>query len=140
MQLSYRGVHHRYQPTPTDMVESGVTGHYRGQQVNFSYPRHIPVPQPVMRMQYRGVKYCTTPAGGTEAVPQTQHPEMAAGDKAVVMPLPPITQVKRFQSLELSTAHLDNIRKRLEHRMEVAKAKGDLVLLNQLEQERSLFV
>lgn len=141
MRLSYRGVHYHHQPTPVDLVDSGTLGQYRGQQVNFSYPRHIPVPQPVIRMKYRGAEYCTTPTGGTQSIPHPHlHPEMALGEQGVFVPLPLASKVRRVESPDLNNTHLENIRKRLQHRIEVARAKGDKALLSQLEQENRLLV
>ena len=139
MQLSYRGVHYRYQPTSVDMVDSGVSGQYRGRAVSFNYPRHIPVPQATVRLKYRGVEYCAVSKSDTGVNVPSLHPEMTPGEKAVVMPLPSIAKACRRQEHELTSTHLDNIRKRLQHRIEVARERGDQILLNQLEQERRTY-
>lgn len=139
MQLSYRGVHYRYQPTSTEMIDSGVSGQYRGRPVNFTYPRHIPVPQATVRLKYRGAEYCAASNHDTGVNVSTRHPEMAPGEKAVVMPLPSIARACRLQTQEFTSTHLDNIRKRLEHRIEVARQRGDQLLLSQLEQERRMY-
>lgn len=139
MKLTYRGVHYDHQPTPVDMVDRGLSGHYRGQQVNFAYPRHVPVPQVAATLQYRGVRYGTTINGGIEAVAQTAHPEMAVGEKPVAVALPIATHMRNLHDSESTRVHLENIRKRLQHRIEVAKAAGNESLLHQLEDEMRSF-
>lgn len=145
MKLSYRGAHYDHQPTPVDMVDSGVSGQYRGQQLRFTYPRHVPVPQPVANLKYRGVAYQTTATGGANPLAQSSgtvagaHPELSAGERPVSIDLPLAAQVRRLQASELARVHLENIRQRLQHRIEVAKAKGDTRLLHELEREMQRF-
>ena len=45
MQLTYRGANYEYDIPTVDMVEGEVAGKYRGQNWNYRYPRHIPVPK-----------------------------------------------------------------------------------------------
>jgi hypothetical protein len=131
MQLSYRGAHYRYQPTPVDLVDSGVSARYRGQQYHLSYPRHIPIPQTVASLKYRGVAYQTTDTGSRTIAPAVR--SAVATGKAV--PLPLSTQVRRLLPAEAAKVHQETIRQRLQHRIEVAKARGDEQLLHQLEDE-----
>ncbi|MGL6136104.1 MAG: DUF4278 domain-containing protein, partial [Planktothrix sp.] len=60
MKLTYRG--HQYESflSPMDTVESELTGKYRGQSVQFHYPRHVPVPKTSHPLKYRGVSYSST--------------------------------------------------------------------------------
>jgi hypothetical protein len=119
-------------------MDSGISGQYRGQHYTVAYPRHIPVPQPTATLKYRGATYQTTAAGGIQ-VPTAVHPEMAMTDRAVVMPQPLRTQIRQFQANEAARVHLETIRQRLQHRIEVARAKGDTTLLHELEKELHLF-
>lgn len=140
MRLSYRGIHYDHKPTPVDLVDSSMTGQYRGQTFAFTYPRHIPVPQSAVALKYRGIAYQTTAIGSIESVPATAHPELAAGERAVAVPLPLKSYLRRLQSNDLSQVHLESIRQRLQHRIDVAKANGDTNLLDELEKEMHLFV
>lgn len=139
MRLSYRGAQYHHEPTPVDLIDSGISGQYRGQTLNFAYPRHIPVPQPTIQLQYRGVPYRTTATGKIESAAPV-HPEMAAGEQAVAIPLPPRSRARSLPVDDITaTVHLKNIRQRLQHRMDVAKANGDTNLLHELEKEMHLF-
>lgn len=139
MRLSYRGAPYEYEPTPVDLVNSGISGQYRGQTFTFTYPRHIPVPQSAVALKYRGIAYQTTAIGSIESVPATAHPEVAAGERAVAIPLPLKSHLRRLPTSDLSQVHLESIRQRLQHRIDVAKANGDANLLDELEKEMHLF-
>lgn len=139
MRLSYRGAQYDHEFTPVDLVDSGISGQYRGQTFNFAYPRHIPVPQATVRLKYRGIAYQTTATGSVASVPATAHPELAPGEQAMAVPLSLKSRVRQMQTSEISKTHLESIRQRLQHRMDVAKAKGDTNLLHELEKEMHLF-
>lgn len=139
MRLSYRGAHYEYEPTPVDLVDSGISGQYRGQSFTFAYPRHVPVPQTAALLKYRGVSYRTTATGKIESAPATAHPELAPGERAVAIPLPLKSRIRHLPTSDSAQVHLENIRQRLQHRIDVAKAKGDTNLLHQLEEEMHLF-
>lgn len=111
MKLGYRGVAYEYEPPTIDMTEGEIGGKYRGQPWRCSYPRHIPVPQPTLDLKYRGVAYRTN----------TQQPAIPATSSRT--------------SPELAETHLANIRRRLEHRLQVAKNSGDEKLIRMLEAE-----
>ncbi|MDX2214234.1 MAG: DUF4278 domain-containing protein [Oculatellaceae cyanobacterium bins.114] len=142
MKLTYRGAAYDYEPTPVDMTETGITGHYRGQAFQFAYPRHIPVPQPPGDYQYRGVAYHKTSTGAIESVAAP-----IAVLTPVVTPTAPVTPSPTgltYRSVaasrlnlqrEIAGKHRDNIHRRLQHRLEVARAKGDQALINELERE-----
>ncbi|HEY9621611.1 MAG TPA: DUF4278 domain-containing protein [Crinalium sp.] len=145
MRLVYRGVGYDYEPTPTDMVESGVKGQYRGQTVDFKYPRHVPAPQPVLGLKYRGASYQTTSAGTAstndlEAVKPVKRAATPVTVPAHMRPgqLHPAFLNRQAMMNEVSNTHRQNIQRRLAHRLEVAKAKGDQFLVNQLEREMQL--
>jgi len=138
MKLSYRGISYDDNSTFAEMTESQTIGHYRGHAFNFAYPKHIPVPQPVLTLKYRGVAYRTTATGGVEALVPTQ-----AIDQAVpVAPVqvPSVLQSRPAKLSELARIHRENMRRSLQHRLEVAQARGDQRLLHQLEQEMQQLV
>ncbi|HAX78537.1 MAG TPA: hypothetical protein DCY88_22570 [Cyanobacteria bacterium UBA11372] len=120
MKMSYRGVAYEYEPPTIDMVEGEIGGKYRGQPWRCSYPRHIPVPQPALDLKYRGVAYSTYGKAQPGAIAQTGNPRK-------VCP-------------ELAETHLANIRRRLEHRLQVAKDSGDQKLIRMLEAESKQLV
>ncbi len=130
MRLSYRGTSYDYDPIRVDQVESPIKRHYRGQPFNVSYPRHIPVPQPIQNLTYRGVAYRTTGTGGVEAV-------VPVAETAAAIPTINWSTRQARQALmkEVGRIHRTNIERSLLHRLEVARAKGDQYLVGQLERE-----
>lgn len=136
MKLTYRGASYDYEPTALDMVDSQVSGQYRGQSMTFKYPRHIPM-QPVMELKYRGVAYATTETGGTRSV--------AVGSRETKPAVPnlasqaPSARARQQMLNDLGLVHRQNIQRTLQHRLEVAKQKGDSTLVSQLENEMQLF-
>lgn len=139
MKLSYRGVRYDSVSTPISMVESEGVGHYRGGSFHFTYPRHIPVPQPVLELKYRGVAYQTNAKGGAESI----SPAMRAAKAAVRDVFRPTgvdqarSAIRSRQAIlgEVAKVHRQNIERSLQHRIEVAKARGDQNLVNILERE-----
>ncbi|WP_008316375.1 DUF4278 domain-containing protein [Leptolyngbya sp. PCC 6406] len=135
MKLCYRGVEYDYTPPVLEVTESEVLGCYRGRPCNFSYVRHIPFPQPVAAMKFRGHAYQTNSHGSLE--PLAQMPEAE-----VVPPTPAyrsMTQARRQLLKEATRIHQDNIRRSLEHRMAIARSQGNDGLLHQLEEELHQF-
>ncbi len=137
MRLSYRGAEYDYEPTSVEMTNSGLTGQYRGQSFGYSYPRHIPVPQPVHTLTYRGAVCRTNPGSHIEAM--TSRPTVGMSNRASVTGLPIAMQIHRIQKDEVTEIHRQNIQRRLEKRIQAAKSRGDELLLQHLEQELSLF-
>jgi Domain of unknown function (DUF4278) len=123
MKLSYRGDIYEYNPVAIDMVEGEIGGKYRGQSWTVRYPRHIPVPQPVLDLKYRGVAYRT----GTDTVAKPVMPDGAIATTPAVCD-------------SLSETHLASIRRRLEHRLRVAKDHNNESLIQMLEAECRQFV
>ncbi|NJN88639.1 MAG: DUF4278 domain-containing protein [Leptolyngbyaceae cyanobacterium SL_7_1] len=135
MKLRYRGIEYNYQPTTAEPVETSLVGHYRGQRFHFAYPRHIPIPQPLLNLMYRGIGYRTTETGAIETAPQIAPlvaPKAATASKSPA-------QLRRVRLTEAAKAHHANIRRSLYHRLDVARQKGDETLIQQLERELELF-
>lgn len=136
MKLCYRGIEYDSSSPSLEMKESEITGCYRGRTLHFSYPGHVPVPQPVARYTYRGVGYETTAQG---------HPQPLSASAAADVRQPifqgrqgadsPIMQARRHLLMEASTAHRLNMQRSLDHRLAVAKAQGNDRLVQQLEEE-----
>jgi len=118
MKLSYRGVNYDKAPSTLEVTEGEIGGMYRGQNWRYQYPRHIATPLPIHNLKYRGVPY-----GSGQPIATTS----AKTD---------IIRNEREQVLdEWTNLHLENIRRSLEHRLQVAKANGDQNLIQLLEAE-----
>ena len=110
MQLTYRGANYEYDIPTVDMVEGEVAGKYRGQNWNYRYPRHIPVPK-----TYGGVNH------------SAKRDTAAASAPAAVKSAPTFAEVAQVHRV-----HICNI---LDRRQQVAKAKGDERLMRLIEIE-----
>lgn len=127
MKLTYRGVN--YEGTPAlEVTEGEIGGTYRGQQWKSHYVRHIPEPAPIPNLRYRGVAYRT--GNATTAIPKTVEQSAAARFRQTL-----VTRNQREVLDELTNNHMKNICRSLEHRLAVAKAKGDDNLIQLLEAE-----
>ena len=127
MKLTYRGAN--YEGTPVlEVAEGEIGGTYRGQQWKSNYVRHIPEPAPVHNLRYRGIAYRT--GKPTAAIPKTvEQPVPVRWHQTLV------TCNQREVLDELTNNHMRNICRSLEHRLAVAKAKGDDNLIQLLEAE-----
>lgn len=117
MQLTYRGANYEYDISTVDTIEGQVTGKYRGQNWNYRYPRHIPVPK-----KYGGVNH-TTKQDFQANSPDT----VTASAPAAVKSSPTFAEVAQVHRV-----HICHI---LDRRKQVAAAKGDRTLLRLLEIE-----
>jgi hypothetical protein len=134
MKLCYRGVKYDYSPPSIEVKESELTGRYRGRDIHFSYVSHIPVPQPVANLTYRGVGYTTTTQGQVVSpIPQTeQRQSVFQGIKTADHP---VLKARRHLLIEAADAHRISIQRSLDHRLAVAKSQGNDRLVRQLEEE-----
>lgn len=133
MKLSYRGVHYKDAPSALEVAEGEIGGRYRGNNWRFHYLRHIPEPPPVHNLKYRGVPYRT----GQSAVAELT--EVAQPVAAVTRQTLPLLQKHEVLD-EIMSSHLRNIQRSLEHRLQVARAKGDQNLVRLLEAESERMV
>ena len=133
MKLCYRGVKYDYTPPVLEVSESEMLGHYRGRPLHFSYVSHVPFPQPEANLKYRGTPYHTTRHGAVEAMVQVNKAPQAPQFKPV---FDSMAAARRNLLQEATDMHQANIKRSLERRMQVAQAKGDSRLLQQLEDER----
>jgi hypothetical protein len=129
MKLTYRGTSYEYDPPILDMEEGKVGGKYRGQAWQLRYPRHIPTTQPKDNLKYRGVAYGTDATG--KAVPVQEKPQQ---DKTAAN-IPSAALLE-----DMARLHHENICRRLEHRLQVAKERGDEMLVKALEEEQKQMV
>ena len=141
MKLTYRGIDYDYNPPLLEMTESKVACRYRGQSSRYTYAHHVPIPQPAERLTYRGVAYQTTRQGQVKQlaerpVEQSTRPQgTLTGLRRKLTGVSPAAQARRELLQEASQHHRENIARSLQHRIEVARAQGNDVLLRQLESE-----
>jgi hypothetical protein len=130
MKLTYRGIPYEYEPAEFNTVDNGLSGQYRGQTVQFRYPRHVPQPRLVHDLTYRGAAYRSDGSQPVKApVEQTTAVDRAIKARSV-------RDARQALMLEMARVHKENISRSLRHRIDVAKAQGDDVLLRQLEAEQ----
>lgn len=129
MKYSYRGISYESEPSLLEIKEGDVGGRYRGNEWNHHYPRHMLTLQPKLYRQYRGVSYSTCPMVATEHFPYNTVP---SSDSARSVP-----KQKETPSLNhpIAKLHLENLRRNLERRLQVAKENGNETLVLLLEKE-----
>ena len=139
MRLFYRSVSYDHVLAPIGMTESNAQGQYRGCSFHFVYPRHVPVTQPGLKLKYRGVAYQTTATGGASAIPSaTRAAETATRDVSQPGSISQnrlALQTRYAISNEVAKVHRQNVERSLQHRLEVAKSRGDQNLVSILERE-----
>ena len=139
MKLSYRGVSYEHNSPQLEMMTGEVGGKYRGAAWNHKYLRHIPVPQPKVDLKYRGVAYSTGDPIDVEAVrlrrEYAQVNGATANTTAIAAKQMPAKSDRQEVLKELHSTHLDHLRRNLERRLQVARAKGDNHLIQLLEAE-----
>jgi len=124
MKLTYRGANYEYDIPTVDMMEGEVAGKYRGQNWNYRYPKHIPVPRQAGARTYRSAQHMAS------REPKADEAAAAAGNTDA----PRLAAVKSPAG-EVAKVHRANICNILDRRKQVAKAKGDERLLRLLELE-----
>lgn len=127
MKLTYRGRQYESKFPTTDVVESELTGKYRGQSVHFHYPRHIPGPQSQHDLKYRGVSYHQPDGRGT----------VTTSTAIATYETQPVTSlfVKNDPDEQLTQVHAANLCRLLERRRKAALERGDESLLKLLDWE-----
>lgn len=140
MKLTYRGVGYDCDPPSIDMMEAGIGGMYRGCSWQARYPRHIPVPQPVRDLKYRGVAYRTgemTESRVPASMPASVPARAPARESMPAMPVreAPIYIRDRALKNEVAKVHFANLCRNLEMRLQAAESRGDDALVKLLEKE-----
>lgn len=128
MRLSYRGVNYEKQTSGIECQEGEVGGKYRGCEWHYHYPR--PMPTIETKTSYRKHREIAC-----------KSPSLVA--KAAVESLPrfcPIDFRKPTAVFtdEIQKIHLENLRRNLERRLQIAKANNNHDLIRLLEKEFSL--
>ncbi|MGB3496560.1 MAG: DUF4278 domain-containing protein [Elainellaceae cyanobacterium] len=137
MRLTYRGLPYSYEPLTVDEAETQLRGRYRGHSYALMYPRHIPVPQAALDLQYRGIAYRTKTTGEVESrgPVSAMAPATASGRSNPSRKGRSAGRLTLMQ--EIGRVHRENLQRLLQHRLEVAKAQGNSSLVAQLETEMS---
>ncbi len=128
MRLSYPGINHEDARSTLEVTDNEINNLCRGQNQHLRYARHIPNPLQSHDRKFCGVAY-------RSAHPSVPVPRVNYQSNATVSCRKWSTQAQREVLDELASSHLNNIRRSLEHRLRVAKAKGDDNLVQLLEAE-----
>lgn len=125
MKLTYRSIDYDWQALDVELSEGEVGGKYRGQDWRYRYLKQVPELHPRLMLTYRGVSYGKRPA--------VKNPQPKTPGSAVDW----FVRDEKLAAVREATArvHRDNIRRRLEHRLTIAKAKGNQELIQMLEDE-----
>jgi hypothetical protein len=138
MKFQYRGINHKSYIPAIEVMEGEVGGQYRGTCWKHHYPRHIPTPQPIVGLKYRGASYCSGHPIDVEASILRRQYE----NKTIAKSMPQETAISNRQKVlaKLNSTHTANILQNLEHRLQVAREKGDQKLIQMLEIEASQLI
>lgn len=131
MKLTYRGAHYDYSPhtigtVPRETVANAIKPtfslNYRGAvySVDPNAVSHEPVWQPIAQLTYRGVAYALN--GWNQPVVATRTSQLP--------------HWKPSLRTETINTHRDSLDRNLQHRLQVAREKGDQNLINLLEREQ----
>ncbi|MBW4652747.1 MAG: hypothetical protein KME20_06945 [Kaiparowitsia implicata GSE-PSE-MK54-09C] len=127
MRLRQRTAEWEYEPVGTGLIEADVFGQEREQAFGFSYPRQVPVPQSIWAS-----------VGDRSSAPITEVGCRPTPSNTC----PPFTQrlnarihAHQQQLQQAEQVHRSNLEQRLQHRLEVAIARGDQRLVHQLHLE-----
>ena len=135
MKFNNRAFNYEPNLSNIELTESEIVDN-QGTDWKQKYPRHIPVPQVKIDLKSPAVECSTGDLIDIEANQLRQNyiadDSVAVSRKNEVV----LTKTKRQQLLEeLNNVHLNNLRRNLEHRLEVAREKGDENLIRLLEAE-----
>ncbi|HEY9783261.1 MAG TPA: hypothetical protein V6D09_24370 [Leptolyngbyaceae cyanobacterium] len=135
MKLNNRAFNSEPNLSNIELTESEIVDS-QGTTWKQKYPRHIPVPQAKIDLKSPAVECSTGDLIDIEANQLRQNyiadDSVAVSRKNEVV----LTKTKRQQLLEeLNNVHLNNLRRNLEHRLQVAREKGDENLIRLLEAE-----
>lgn len=124
MKLLYRG--NSYEQSETSCLEvreTEIAGKYRGHNWQHKLPKHIPQHQPKMYLQYRGVAYSTS--SGLKVSSELSKCSYVSVEN----------KYAKLVTNNTEEIHLENLRRNLERRLEVAKANNNYDLIEMLEKE-----
>ncbi len=130
MKLTYRGVHYDYSPRAIGTVREEAVAHEI---------------RPAFNLSYRGATYFVDPnAVANETVHHSIAPLMYRGvayalngwnELTVAAKTSKLPQWKHSLRTETINTHRDSLDRKLQHRLQVARDKGDQNLISLLERE-----
>ena len=124
MKFCYRGISYEKDQLPVMSTEGEIDGKYRGQNCKYRYPRHVAQSHSPVNRQYRGINYNTPTSSGDFSASLTgQFCHLSA------------KKPHKVTVSQISEAHLENLRRNLERRLQAAQAKGDDNLVQLLQTE-----
>ena len=135
MKFNNRAFNYEPNLSNIELTESEIVDN-QGTDWKQKYPRHIPVPQVKIDLKSPAVECSTGDLIDIEANQLRQN--YIADDSVAVTKKNEVvlTKTKRQQLLEeLNNVHLNNLRRNLERRLQVAREKGDENLISLLEAE-----
>ncbi|HAN75029.1 MAG TPA: hypothetical protein DCQ51_02620 [Planktothrix sp. UBA8407] len=135
MKLTYRGHQYKGSFSPMDVVESELTGKYRGQSADVRYPSHIPMPQTPHPLKYRGVS-------NSDVEPKHPLNEVSSLGRNQIEPVETrqsgtarLAHFEKALDENLAQVHTNHLCRLLERRRQAAAARGDRHLLRLLDLE-----
>lgn len=135
MKLTYRGHQYETSFSPVDGVESELTGKYRGQNVQFRYPRHVPLPPTPHTLKYRGISYSNTEPHHFLQEVQAIAPGKSQPTETRGGATSKLAKFEKALDENLAQVHANHLCRLLERRRQAAVARGDLDLLQALDLE-----
>lgn len=128
MKLSFQVTSYENNAPMLEVTEGEIVSRHGCRHRSFPYIKHIPVPPPMLNVKERDLSYTSRHSGVEEPTFMAQSPAQETGKKWHCKPV-------KTSSDEADQTHLANIRRSLEHRLRIAKAKGDQNLVRLLEDE-----
>lgn len=130
MKLTYRGVHYDYAPRAIETMPEEAVGH---------------AIKPTFNLSYRGATYSVDPNAASFAAAQPAiGPLMYRGvayalngwhESTVAAKTKKLPQWKKSVRTETINTHRESLNRQLQHRLQVAREKGDQNLVSLLERE-----
>ncbi len=137
MKLRYRGVDYDRVPPTLEVTEGEIMGRYRGANWRCRTLKEVPVPQPAYELQYRGVAYNSGRlVQQPVATPVRERTSVASPTAGATFARSQGSRMGHNALSEWERTHNTFIRKSLEHRLEVARRRGDRNLVALLEAEK----
>ncbi len=148
MKLSSRGIHYGTScgDTSADLTtpDSQMDDRSRSPRYAFYYPRHIPTAVPIVGTPHRdlalGIHNADVYAATQTTINLSLESTMESSDQ---QPLTnthtPARNNRRHLLRQVAETHRANIRQQLEHRLNVARERGDQALIQMLEAEYQQF-
>ena len=122
MKISCCSLNHQYSPPTIELTESEITSHHRKQTWKMTYPRHL---------HSRESQFHRSPGAIFHdglAKPKTCHISCNKSEAFNILKY-------QLKDQQVNKAHLENVRRNLDRRLQKAKAKGDQQLIKLLNQE-----